>query len=36
MAWLTTPFSTFGGIFRSRASLQIENLALRHQLNVLR
>ena len=36
MAWLATLFSTARGAFRSRASLQIENLALRHQLNVLR
>ena len=36
MAWLATLFSTARGVFRSRASLQIENLALRHQLAVLR
>ena len=36
MAWLATLFSVLRGTFRSRAALQIENLALRHQLNVLR
>jgi putative transposase len=38
MVWLrlATLFSAVRGAFRSRTSLQIENLALRHQLNVLR
>jgi putative transposase len=36
MVWLATLSSTLRGIVRSRASLQIENLALRHQLAVLR
>jgi len=36
MAWLVTLFSLLSGVLRSRASLQIENLALRHQLAVLR
>jgi len=36
MVWLATLFSMLTGILRSRASLQIENLALRHQLAVLR
>ncbi len=36
MDWLATLLSTGRGAFRSRASLQIENLALRHQLAVLR
>jgi transposase InsO family protein len=36
MVWLPTVFSTLRETFRSRASLQIENLALRHQLAVLR
>ena len=36
MAWLAALFSTARGAVRSRASLRIENLALRHQLNVLR
>jgi putative transposase len=36
MAWLATLLSTVRATFQSRASLQIENLALRHQLAVLR
>jgi putative transposase len=32
---LTTPFATLSSIFRSRAALQLENLALRHQIGVL-
>ena len=36
MVWLATLFSMLRGGLRSRASLQIENLALRHQLGVLR
>ena len=31
---LTTFFTTFSSIFRSRAILQLENLALRHQIGV--
>ena len=34
MTWLATLLSMTTGIFRSRASLQIEILALRHQLGV--
>ncbi len=36
MAWLVTLFSMLRGTIRSRASLQIENLALRHQLGIYR
>jgi len=36
MTWLATLFNTARGPFRSRASLQTENVALRHQLAVLR
>ncbi len=36
MAWFASLLSYLAGIFRSRASLQLENLALRHQLAVLR
>src|SRR5207302_1798503 len=32
---LTTLFVTLSSIFRSRAALQLENLALRHQVGVL-
>jgi len=32
---LTTLFATLSSIFRSRAALQLENLALRHQVGVL-
>jgi len=32
---LTTLLSTLGSIFRSRAALELENLALRHQIAVL-
>jgi hypothetical protein len=32
---LTTLFATLSSIFRSRADLQLENLALRHQIGVL-
>jgi putative transposase len=32
---LTTLFTTLSSIFRSRAALQLENLALRHQIGVL-
>ena len=32
---LTTLFATLSSIFRSRAALQLENLALRHQIGVL-
>ena len=35
MAWFATLFSMLCGVFQSRASLQIENLALKHQLAVL-
>ena len=34
MAWLSILLSMVSGILRSRASLQIENLALRHQLGI--
>ena len=34
MTWLATLLSLITGIFRSRTSLQIENLALRHQLGI--
>jgi hypothetical protein len=33
--FLTTLLSTLWWIFRSRASLRLENLALRHQIGVL-
>src|SRR6266566_4723776 len=33
---LTTFLATLSSIFRSRAALQLENLALRHQIGVLR
>src|SRR5260370_5823242 len=33
---LTTFFATLSSIFHSRAALQLENLALRHQIGVLR
>lgn len=36
MAWLSSLLSTLIATFRSRGSLQLENLALRHQLAVLR
>jgi hypothetical protein len=32
---LTTLFATLSSAFRSRAALQLENLALRHQIGVL-
>jgi putative transposase len=32
---LTTLFATLSSIFRSRAALELENLALRHQVGVL-
>jgi putative transposase len=32
---LTTLFATLSSIFRSRAALELENLALRHQIGVL-
>jgi hypothetical protein len=32
---LTTLFATMSSIFRSRAGLELENLALRHQIGVL-
>jgi putative transposase len=32
---LTTLFTALSSIFRSRAALQVENLALRHQIGVL-
>jgi putative transposase len=32
---LTTLFATLSSVFRSRAALQLENLALRHQIGVL-
>jgi putative transposase len=32
---LTTLLATLSSIFRSRAALQLENLALRHQIGVL-
>ncbi|MBD3236690.1 MAG: transposase [Candidatus Eisenbacteria bacterium] len=34
MTWLATLLGVITGMFRSRASLQIENMALRHQLGV--
>ena len=36
MAWLVTLLSTLRRTLRSRASLQVENLALRHQLGIYR
>jgi len=36
MTWLTALLAMVFGILRSRTSLQIENLALRHQLGVYR
>jgi hypothetical protein len=33
---LTTLLATLSSIFRSRAALEFENLALRHQIGVLR
>src|SRR5215469_3462589 len=32
---LTTLFAALSSVFRSRSALQLENLALRHQINVL-
>jgi putative transposase len=32
---LTTPFATLSSVFRSRSALQLENLALRHQIGGL-
>ena len=32
---LTTLFATLSSIFRSRAALELENLALRHQIGIL-
>ena len=32
---LTTLFATLSSVFRSRAALELENLALRHQIGVL-
>jgi hypothetical protein len=32
LIFLTTPLATLSSIFRSRAALELENLALRHQL----
>jgi hypothetical protein len=32
---LATVFATLSAIFRSRSALQLENLALRHQIGVL-
>jgi hypothetical protein len=32
---LTTLLATLSSIFRSRAALELENLALRHQIGVL-
>jgi len=36
MACIASLLCGFTGLFRSRASLQIENLALRHQLGIYR
>jgi hypothetical protein len=36
LIFLTTLFATLSSICRSRAALQVENLALRHQIGVLR
>ncbi len=36
MTWLVSPFDCLAASMRSRADLQLENLALRHQLAVLR
>jgi putative transposase len=35
LLFLTTLFATLSSVFRSRAALQLENLALRHQIGVL-
>jgi putative transposase len=35
LIFLTTPLPTLSSIFRSRAALELENLALRHQIGVL-
>jgi hypothetical protein len=35
LIFLTTPIATLSSIFRSRAALELENLALRHQIGVL-
>ena len=36
MVWFTSLLGCLAGIFRSRSALQLENLALRHQLAVLK
>ena len=36
LIFLTTVFGTLSSMFRSRAALELENLALRHQIGVLR
>ncbi|MCK4303718.1 MAG: integrase core domain-containing protein [Candidatus Eisenbacteria sp.] len=36
MTWIDSLFGSIMAVFRSRASLQMENLALRHQLGVLK
>jgi putative transposase len=36
MSILPTSFAVFRSAFRSRVALELENLALRHQLNVLK
>jgi len=35
LSFLTTPLATLSSLFRSRATLELENLALRHQIGVL-
>ena len=35
LSFLTAVFATLSSVFRSRSALQLENLALRHQIGVL-
>jgi hypothetical protein len=35
LIFLTRLLATLGSLFRSRAALELENLALRHQIGVL-
>src|ERR1700757_3959556 len=35
LSFLTAVFATLSSVFRSRSALQLENLALRHQMRVL-
>ena len=35
LSFLTAVFATLSSVFRSRSALQLENLALRHQISVL-